>query len=163
MVKKAQGGETFVIDGSKAGQRLDSVLAALVPEVSRNLWQRAIASGEVLLDGKAVRSSQKVLFGSHIHILTRPKIEEPKLVAAIEPEILYEDDDVFVVNKPAGMIAHPKPGKEEPSLAGVFEKRVVDDRPARALSRLDRDTSGNHFSAQPGRVVIRGSLSSSPG
>lgn len=144
MVKKAQGGETFVIDGSKAGQRLDSVLAALVPEVSRNLWQRAIASGEVLLDGKAVRSSQKVLFGSHIHILMRPKIEEPKLVAAIEPEILYEDDDVFVVNKPAGMIAHPKPGKEEPSLAGVFEKRVVDDRPMRPgiIHRLDRDTSG---------------------
>lgn len=141
---KAQGGDSFVVDGSKAGQRLDSVLASLVPEVSRTLWQRAIADKQVLLDGKPARSSQKVLFGSRIVVVVRPQIEVPQLVADVRPEIIYQDDDVIVVNKPAGMIAHPKPGKEEPSLAGTFATEVVDDRPMRPgiIHRLDRDTSG---------------------
>lgn len=141
---KTQGGDSFVVDGSKAGQRLDSVLASLVPEVSRTLWQRAITDQQVLLDGRPARSSQKVLFGSQIIVVERPQIEVPQLVADARPEIIYQDDDVIVVNKPAGMIAHPKPGKEEPSLAGTFASEVVDDRPMRPgiIHRLDRDTSG---------------------
>lgn len=141
---KLQKGDTFVIDGSKAGQRLDSVLADLVPSISRTLWQKAIAESQVLLDGSPARSSHKVLFGSRIVIISRPQIEMPKLVADLRPEIIYQDDDVIVVNKPAGMIAHPKPGKEEPSLAGTFVSEVVDSRPMRPgiIHRLDRDTSG---------------------
>lgn len=141
---KVQGEETFVIDGSKAGQRLDSVLASLVPQISRNLWQRAISDGEVLLDGRTSRASQKVLFGSRLTILKRSQHEVVKLVADLRPEIIYQDDDVIVVNKPAGMIAHPKPGKEEPSLAGTFAGEVIDDRSMRPgiIHRLDRDTSG---------------------
>lgn len=142
--EKSQGAEIFIVDGSKASLRLDSVLVALVPEVSRSLWQHAIADGQVLLDGKPTRAAQKVLFGSRIEVLERPKHKQPQLISAAVPEIIYQDDDVIVVNKPAGMIAHPKPGKEEPSLAGTFAAMVEDDRSLRPgiIHRLDKDTSG---------------------
>lgn len=142
--KKSSGGEIFIIDGTLAGQRLDIVLADLVPGISRSLWQQAIVSHQVLLDNQPARSAQKVIFGSRIEVLERPIRYEPALVAATVPEIIYQDDDVIVVSKPAGIITHPKPGKEEPSLAGAFANLVDDDRLIRPgiIHRLDKDTSG---------------------
>ncbi|QQS26570.1 RluA family pseudouridine synthase [bacterium] len=141
---KSRKGEVFIVDGRLAERRLDAVLVALIPEISRTLWQRALADGQVYLDNKLAKPSQKVAFGSRIEILERPAHLEPALVASEVPEIIYQDDDVIVVNKPAGIIAHPKPGKEEPSLAGTFAHLVDDDRLMRPgiIHRLDKDTSG---------------------
>ncbi len=144
MPRGKQGVRRQVITAAHAGQRFDRVLADLWPDVSRSLWQSAIRDGQVLLDGAVASVSEKPVTGSVIDVLTVPRLAEAELIATHMPQVLYEDSDVIVFDKPAGLITHPKPGKAEPSLAGVV-KDMVDDTDALRpgiVHRLDKDTSG---------------------
>lgn len=141
---KTTQGEVFVIDGSKAGRRLDTALVMLVPEVSRSLWQKAILDGQVVMDGRPARPAQKTIFGSRIEVYERPHVSAPILVPTAKPEIIYSDENVIVINKPAGLLSHPTPGKSQPSVAAAFADRLgseVDFRPG-IVHRLDQQTSG---------------------
>ena len=129
-----------------AGERLDRFLASL-PEVgSRSVAERLLEAQEVLVDGKPIAKSRKLLGGEEV------EFEPPELheVAELIPEqmdlrIAYEDDDLVVVDKPAGLVVHPAPGHATGTLVhGLLEHDVAGgdaDRPG-IVHRLDRDTSG---------------------
>src|SRR5579859_6565172 len=94
-----------------AGQRVDRYLAERLPELSRTRIQELIEAGLVLVGGKATKGARKLRGGEEIAIETR---ERPPMLAEAETiplEILYEDEDVMVVNKPSGMTVHAGAGK----------------------------------------------------
>ena len=145
---------TIAVPPEAASRRLDQFLAAQIPEVSRARVQELIADGKVLVDGAEAKASLKLRGGEQITVLGAA--ERPPLRAIAEPiplDILYEDDDLAIVNKPAGMMVHAGAGATEDdrnrgtlvnallhhfgSLSGVGGEL----RPG-IVHRLDKETSG---------------------
>jgi len=133
---------------AESGQRLDRYLADQISDLSRASLQRLIQEGRVLVDGAEVKSSHKVSAGE-IVTLVMPVPAAPVLAAqAISVPIVYEDDDLIVVDKPAGMVVHPGHGVSSGTLVNAllahcpglaaFEDSL---RPG-IVHRLDKDTSG---------------------
>lgn len=136
--------ESLLVDFDEAGQRLDVFLAAKIPEYSRAAWQKQIKSGKVLVNGDLAKIAHHVVEGEAINLFL-PSQLEPKLVKSDRPaSVIYEDDDVIVIDKPAGVIVHPSQTGHEPSVAADFADSVVDDDDLRpgVVHRLDKDTSG---------------------
>lgn len=144
--------ETLEFTVEKAGQRLDKILVKRLPAYSRNQIQEMISEGQVLVDGNSAKAGHKMKGGEQITI-TFP--EEEELV--IEPEdiplkIVYEDDDIAVIEKEAGMVVHPGTGQESSTLVHALLARypemvdMQDDSRAEGrmgiVHRLDKDTSG---------------------
>lgn len=140
--------QALVITEGDAGVRLDAYLAARLPDVSRSLAASLIHSGHVLVNGKAVRPAVRVAAGDEITVtIVRP----PSLSAAPEDiplDIVYQDADLAVINKPAGLVVHPAPGHAGGTLANALAARFPgagnvggEERPG-IVHRLDRDTSG---------------------
>ncbi|MFN2185264.1 MAG: RluA family pseudouridine synthase [Anaerolineae bacterium] len=133
------------IDASKA--RLDKFLAEQVPELSRSEIQRLIASGQVTVDGEPAKPSHKVRMGEEVVVLVPAEESTEVLPEAIPLEIVYEDQVLLVVDKPAGMVVHPAPGHSGGTLVNALLAHCPelasgeDDRPG-IVHRLDRDTSG---------------------
>ncbi len=138
----------IVIPPGKKKERLDVFLTHHVENATRNKVQRAIEKGMVLVDGKTVRSSHQVSPGETIHI-TLPKSPPQKAAPENIPlDILYEDDELLVVNKPAGMVTHPAHGNYSGTLVNALlyhcnHLPTLNDatRPG-IVHRLDKDTSG---------------------
>jgi 23S rRNA pseudouridine1911/1915/1917 synthase len=137
----------FAIDAANHGARLDHALAALVPEFSRSYLQQLIAAGAVTLNGApATRSSAKVRAGDQGGIELRPTPQSQ----AFRPEpialdVLFEDEHLLVVNKPAGLVVHPAPGNWSGTLLnGLLARDAQAALLPRAgiVHRLDKDTSG---------------------
>lgn len=145
----------FVVEAARAGQRLDRVLAELLAPVSRTAVQRAIVDGVVRVDGQTRRAKDKLSPGETIVV---GHLSEP--VSTLEPdssvafELLYEDDDLLVVDKPPGVVVHPSRGHWTGSLvAGLiarpgFRRDAADPRDPEGhnrpgvVHRIDKDTSG---------------------
>jgi 23S rRNA pseudouridine1911/1915/1917 synthase len=139
----------FQVDATAAGLRLDRWLAGQLPENSRSEIQRWIKEGAVSVNGLPARAAQRLGPGDAIAV----RVQHAAPAKEIQPEslplaVLYEDADVLVVDKPAGMVVHPAPGHESgtlvnavlhlcPNLPGVGGER----RPG-IVHRLDKDTSG---------------------
>jgi 23S rRNA pseudouridine1911/1915/1917 synthase len=133
------------------GERLDRYLASALPEFSRSRVQDLIKQGRVTVDGVPCKSSHHVSAGEVIAVempQRRPAAVEPE---PIPLEILYQDEDVAVVNKPAGMIVHPGAGAAGGTLVSALLNRFGGSAglssiggPLRAgiVHRLDKDTSG---------------------
>lgn len=139
---------SFTVEGFW-GERLDKVLSALMPEVSRASLQKLIEEGSVLVNGEvAQKTRQKVTEGDEIELLEEPRMaDEFELVAEddVEFEVVYEDDDIIVVNKPSGLVVHPGAGNPSGTLMNGLLARFPDlfDVPrAGIVHRLDRDTTG---------------------
>ncbi|MEK7250995.1 MAG: RluA family pseudouridine synthase [Bacteroidota bacterium] len=138
----------IVVPPGKKKERLDVFLTHHVENATRNKVQRAIEEGMVLVDGKTVRSSHQVSPGVTIHV-TLPKSPPQKAVPENIPlDILYEDDELLVVNKPAGMVTHPAHGNYSGTLVNALlyhcnHLSTLNDatRPG-IVHRLDKDTSG---------------------
>jgi len=142
---RKQGVRDYVVDGSREGQRLDTVLAAVWPDISRSSWVSLIKGQQILLDNAPAKPSQSVLFGSRIVVLSLPVPKHTELVASQEtPQTLFIDEDVIVIFKPAGLIVHPTVGSDEPSVVGSYREQIADPDQVRpgVVHRLDRDTSG---------------------
>jgi 23S rRNA pseudouridine1911/1915/1917 synthase len=137
----------FVIDAAHHGERLDRALAVLAPEFSRSYLQQLIEAGAVSLKGApATRSSQKVKAGDEGVIELRPTPQSqsfrPEPMAL---EVVYEDEHLLVVNKPAGLVVHPAPGNWSGTLLnGLLARDPQATMLPRAgiVHRLDKDTSG---------------------
>ena len=135
----------FQIEASKV--RLDKYLADQVPELSRSAAQRLIASGRVTVDGELAKPSHKVREGEQVVMLLPAEESGQLLPEAIPLDIVYEDEVLLVVNKPAGMVVHPAPGHPGGTLVNAVLAYCPelaaseDDRPG-IVHRLDRDTSG---------------------
>ncbi|MBI4535363.1 MAG: RluA family pseudouridine synthase [Ignavibacteriae bacterium] len=138
----------IIVPPGKKKERLDVFLTHHVQNATRNKVQRAIEQGQVLVNGESVRSSHQVVSGEIIHV-TFPKPPPPKAVAENIPlDILHEDEDVIVVNKPAGMVTHPAYGNYRGTLVNALLyhcnhlSTLHDDQRPGIVHRLDKDTSG---------------------
>ncbi len=144
----------LTVSPDDGGGRLDKWLSARSPELSRSRIQALIKSGDVTVDGASVKSHHKLTSGELVamHI---PAAEPVDLVAEDIPlDILHEDDDLIVINKPAGLVVHPAAGhssgtlvnallyhcKELPGISGELRPGIV--------HRLDKDTSGAMVAAK---------------
>jgi 23S rRNA pseudouridine1911/1915/1917 synthase len=139
----------FVVEGEEAGARLDRIVAAHCPDLSRTRVQELIESGLVLINGRAANKGSRHLRGSEKIIVEAP--ERPPIIAEAESiplDVLYEDEDVIAINKPAGMSVHAGPGNVSGTLVNALLGRgqslsLAGDplRPG-IVHRLDKETSG---------------------
>ena len=137
----------FTIAASHHGERLDRTLAALAPEFSRSYLQQLIEAGAVSLNGApATRSSAKVKAGDQGVIELRPTPQSQAFrPEAIALDVVFEDEHLLVVNKPAGLVVHPAPGNWSGTLLnGLLARDAQAALLPRAgiVHRLDKDTSG---------------------
>ena len=132
-----------------AGARIDSFLAAHLDGVTRSAAQKLLENEAVLVNGKAVAKNYK-LTGKETVSVTLPEVEEVDLIPQDIPlDVVYEDADVIVVNKPSGMVVHPAPGHSDGTLVNALLYHCGDSlsgiggekRPG-IVHRIDRDTSG---------------------
>lgn len=174
---------------TEGGKRIDALLAESLPELSRSFIQRLLEEGRVLLGGKAVKKSYKPAPGD-VLVLDIPEPEE----MTAEPQdiplnIVFEDEDVIVVNKPRGMVVHPAPGHPDGTLVNALMFHCGDSlsgingviRPG-IVHRIDMDTSGliiaakndkahqaladqlkDHTLARTYEAVVRGNLKDDAG
>lgn len=138
-----------IVEEDKIGIRIDTYLARKFEELSRVAVQRLIDEAKILINGKKVKPSYKVQNGDIITIEEeRPKEIELK-AQNIPIEIVYEDNDIIVVNKPKGMVVHPANGNPDGTLVNAIMAICKDSlsgiggeiRPG-IVHRLDKDTSG---------------------
>lgn len=134
-----------IVTEAMAGNRLDQAVADLFPEYSRSRLQQWIKSGDLTVDGAQWKPRQKVQGGEEIAIDAELKVETSWEAEAIPLHILYEDEEILVLNKPVGMVVHPAVGNR----AGTLLNALVHYRPQLAtlpragiVHRLDKDTSG---------------------
>ena len=131
------------------GERLDACLARCVPNLSRSAAQKLIEEGCVKRNGKPGKKNDKLNMGDTVEY----EIPEPKEVDIVATEmqldIVYEDDDVLVINKPKGLVVHPAAGHQDDTLVNGLLYAMGDDlsgingelRPG-IVHRIDKDTSG---------------------
>ena len=139
----------FVIDKGKEPVRIDKYLTDIIPNISRNRIQNATEAGSVLVNGKSVKSNYKI----RPHDVIQVVLPNPVWDYTVEPEnipldIVYEDDDVLLINKKAGMVCHPGHGNFHGTLVHALlwhckELPEISDtmRPG-LVHRLDKNTSG---------------------
>ena len=137
----------FAVDATLHGQRLDRVLAVQVPEFSRSYLQQLIEAGAVRLGAKpATRSAHRVKAGERCEVELRPTPQSQAFVPEpMELRVVYEDEHLLVVDKPAGLLVHPAPGNWRGTLLnGLLARDAKAASLPRAgiVHRLDKDTSG---------------------
>ncbi len=146
----APAAHTLVVEPRHEGERLDKFLAQLVPDTSRSLVQKHLALGAVSVDGQPpLRGAATALTVGSVVTYTPPAPERVTLEAEDTPlSILYQDADVVVVDKPAGLVVHPALGHWSGTLVNAlmfhvpdFARQEGDLRPG-IVHRLDRDTTG---------------------
>lgn len=139
--------EIYEFTVKEDGERLDKFLTRHIPEVSRSKIQQAVKEGRVLVDGQSVKANYKLKEDDHIWMEYEEEVLE--ILSEEAPlDILYEDDDVLVLNKPSGLVVHPAPGHPDGTLVNrllAHTSRLSDIngefRPG-IVHRLDKDTSG---------------------
>ncbi len=139
--------EIVRLTADDAGERLDKYVRGKVPSLSRSRIQQLISEGLVTVNGVPVKGSYRLRKGDEI--LTRiPPAEEVQLLPqGIELSVVYEDEQLVVVDKPAGMVVHPAHGHREGTLVNALlarypDLRVNEDNRPGIVHRLDKDTSG---------------------
>lgn len=140
----------FVADKGQELLRIDKFLTTRIPKTSRNRIQQAAEAGCILVNGKAVKSNYRVKPLDDIKIvMDRPRYDFEILAEDIPLDIVYEDKDVLVVNKPAGLVVHPGHGNYSGTLVNALawhfkdnpDYDVTDPRMG-LVHRIDKDTSG---------------------
>jgi len=136
-----------IVSPEEAGERLDRILAAQHPERSRATYQRWIAEGRVEIDGVIASASARPKAGQRVAVRPAPPPPSDAEPEAIPLTVLYEDDDLVVIDKPAGMVVHPAPGHSGGTLVNAllhhFGALPGEDaaRPG-IVHRIDAHTSG---------------------
>ncbi len=137
----------FVVE-EHGGERLDVYLATRIAGLSRSSVRRLIESAHVLVNASPSRPSHKVQPGDRISVTVPPPAPSEIVPEQIALDILYEDDEIIVVNKPKGMTVHPAPGSKHGTLVNAILAHSDDlsgiggvERPG-IVHRLDKDTSG---------------------
>lgn len=143
------GKEVLIITADQAGERADVLLSHSIENLTRSAAARLLEEGAVLLSGKPVKKNYKTSVGDTLEVT----LPEPEPVEAIPQDIpldvVYEDDDVIVINKPVGMVVHPAAGHPDGTLVNALLFHCGKSlsgingslRPG-IVHRIDRDTSG---------------------
>ena len=144
---------TISIPEELAGQRLDVVLAELVPDYSRNRLKQWLLEGQILLDGQQAKPKTRVYGDQQLQLdIKVADVDEMCVPEDIPLNIVYEDESLIVVNKPAGLVVHPAAGHRQGTLQNAllyFDKTLADVPRAGIVHRLDKDTSGLMVVARP--------------
>ncbi|MEW8334120.1 MAG: 23S rRNA pseudouridine(1911/1915/1917) synthase RluD [Candidatus Thiodiazotropha sp.] len=136
---------SVVIPAECAGSRLDQVLSDQFPEYSRSRLQQWIKLGLVELDGAPCKAKQRIHGGELINLRPLPQEEVDDEAQAIDLDILYEDAQLLVINKPPGLVMHPAAGNPDGTLLNglLNHHRPLQQIPrAGIVHRLDKETSG---------------------
>ncbi|MEH6592000.1 MAG: 23S rRNA pseudouridine(1911/1915/1917) synthase RluD [Halioglobus sp.] len=134
-----------VVPDTLDNARLDQAAAQLFPDYSRSRLQIWIKTGQLLVDGKQIRPRDKVDEGAMLAIKAESEQEVSWQAQEIDLDVVYEDDSILVLNKPAGLVVHPAAGHADGTLVNALLNRVPDmaNLPrAGIVHRLDMDTSG---------------------
>jgi 23S rRNA pseudouridine1911/1915/1917 synthase len=138
----------LTVDADAAGTRLDVFLAGVLPRHSRSQFQRLIREGRVSVDGAAAKPNLALRAGQTIQVEIPPPSPATPAAQDLDLPIVYQDEDVIVVDKPAGMVVHPGAGHDEGTLVNalLFHAENLsgvggEERPG-IVHRLDRGTSG---------------------
>ena len=133
------------MSGDLAGLRLDQALAELLPEFSRSRLQSWIKAGRVTLDGAPCQVRDKVLGGESVELLVVLEDQVELRPQAIALNIVYQDPDLLVVDKPPGLVVHPAAGNRNGTLQNGllhYDPRLARIPRCGIVHRLDKDTSG---------------------
>jgi 23S rRNA pseudouridine1911/1915/1917 synthase len=150
MIASAESSK-FIVSAEHAGERLDRFLASQIPALSRSKIQSLMDEGRVRVDGVARKASHRIEAGEAVTIEVPPPRPAGVAAESIPLEILYEDDDLAVINKPAGMVVHPGAGADSGTMVGALLHRFGGSRGLSAVGgplrpgivhRLDKGTSG---------------------
>ena len=141
--------ELITVTAQESGDRVDALLACSIENLTRSAAQRLIDDGCVLLRGKPVKKNYKCAAGDEF-VVSMPEPEDIELKPQDIPlDIVFEDDDVIVVNKPRGMVVHPAPGHADGTLVNALMFHCGDslsgiggEKPPGIVHRIDKDTSG---------------------
>lgn len=140
----------FQVTEEQEEERIDKVMASLIDSLSRSFIQKMLKEGRVLVDQTPVKANYRVKAEEEIRF-ELPEAVEPEIAPENIPlDILYEDEDVLVVNKPKGMVVHPAPGHYSGTLVNALMYHCRDSlsgingvlRPG-IVHRIDRDTTGS--------------------
>ena len=141
--------QKYLVPEEQEDVRIDRYLAESCESLSRSYIQKLLKNGEVLVDGKAVKASYRVCPGDQV-LVDIPEAVQPEIQAQdMELDILYEDSDVILVNKPKGMVVHPAAGHLNDTLVNGLMAHCRDQlsgingvmRPG-IVHRIDMDTTG---------------------
>jgi 23S rRNA pseudouridine1911/1915/1917 synthase len=152
---------SFVVPKEHGGERIDLFLAGLIPDFSRNWVKKLIKEGHVLVNGMPVKPSYEARGGDLVTVEMRGN--EPDEALKPEPmrlDILFEDEDLLIVNKPCGLVVHPGAGHSEGTLVhGLLAhspRLAAQGSPLRPgiVHRLDKDTSGTMVVAKSARAYL---------
>jgi 23S rRNA pseudouridine1911/1915/1917 synthase len=138
--------DNFVVD--EPGVRLDRFISTRYPEFSRTYLQKLINEGRVSVNGKAVKPGIKLDIGDRVEVSIPPPAPSPLSPEAIPVKVVYEDDDLLVVDKPHGLTTHPSPGQTGHTLVNALLSyypklaEMGDSLRPGIVHRLDKDTSG---------------------
>jgi len=137
-----------LLTAGSSGDRLDLFVVRQLPELSRSFVQKLIDGGYITLNGGPARPGLRLEEGDSVSVIIPPPEPSPLAAEAIPLNIIYEDDDLLVIDKPAGMTTHPAPGNPAHTLVNALLSHLPalpeSDNPARPgiVHRLDKDTSG---------------------
>ena len=139
----------LIVTAEESGERVDALLARHLDGFSRSAVQRLIESGAVLLDDRPIKKNTICAAGDDFVVMLPELAEIPLVPQDIPLDVVYEDGDVIVVNKPRGMVVHPAPGHADGTLVNALLFRCGDSlsgiggekRPG-IVHRIDKDTSG---------------------
>jgi 23S rRNA pseudouridine1911/1915/1917 synthase len=139
---------TITVPDDADGIRLDRFLTSILGDQSRSRIQQLIKDGEVLVGGRAAKANQPVKHGQTVSVNVPAPVDATPVAEALPLPILYQDQDIIVVDKPAGMVVHPAAGHASGTLVNALLHHVNDlsgiggeKRPG-IVHRLDRGTSG---------------------
>ena len=153
--------ESLKLTADRAGERADAFLARCVPDLTRSAAQRLLEEGAVTLGGRPVKKNYKTAPGDVLEA-GRPDPEPVAILPQNIPlDMVYEDADVIVVNKPVGLVVHPAPGHPDGTLVNALLYHCGDSlsgingelRPG-IVHRIDRDTSGLIIAAKNDRAHL---------
>lgn len=136
---------TAAVSEAVAGKRLDQALSHLFEQYSRARLQQWIKSGRVTVENQQRKAKEKVYLGENIVVKVEDDVEVAWLPENMPLDIIYEDEDILVINKPVGMVVHPAPGHSSGTLCNALLHHVpnaVNLPRAGVVHRLDKDTSG---------------------
>lgn len=139
----------FSVLSKQDGFRIDLFLQKMAPEYTRSFLQKRIETGDVLVNGKKISKSTKVKEGDSVFFHVPQPVDDTAKPEAIPLNIIYEDDDLLVVNKPKGIVVHPAPGNYNGTLVNGLLYHCQGNlsgingvvRPG-IVHRIDKDTSG---------------------
>ena len=139
----------FIVDDRYAGERLDQVVARQVPDFSRGAAAAMIRAGKILVGGMPRKPGYRLKHGEGISGRVAPPAPPAVVAEAVSLDVIHEDTQILVVNKPPGMVVHPAPGNWEHTLVNALLRHCpaiegVGEDPLRPgiVHRLDKDTSG---------------------